>query len=161
MDNDILNLEQTAEFLGISEKTLIKLLREEHVPARKIGREWRFSREALVRWLAAGDSVSYINQNERYMVSEDTSGAPPELFDKIRGNLAVLEENGGRIKTLVGGLERDIAIPQQTTLRVSYKQQREIEKLEFKIFWGLREECRLKPNQKENASGTPGRKGTE
>ena len=49
MDNDILNLEQTAEFLGISEKTLIKLLREEHVPARKIGREWRFSREALVR----------------------------------------------------------------------------------------------------------------
>ena len=158
MDNDILNLEQTAEFLGISEKTLIKLLREEHVPARKIGREWRFSREALVRWLAAGDSVSYINQNERYMVSEDMPGALPELFDKIRGELAVLGKNGGRIKALVGGLEKDIAIPQQTTLRISYKQQREIEKLEFKIFWDLREECRLKPNQKGDAYGIPGRK---
>jgi len=57
MDTNILNLSQASEFLGISEKTLIKLLREEHIPARKIGREWRFSREALVRWLAAGDST--------------------------------------------------------------------------------------------------------
>ena len=46
MDEHILNLEQAVEFIGVSEKTLIKLLREEHIPARKIGREWRFSREA-------------------------------------------------------------------------------------------------------------------
>ncbi|WP_313294708.1 helix-turn-helix domain-containing protein, partial [Faecalispora jeddahensis] len=74
MDNDILNLEQAVEFLGVSEKTLIKLLREEHVPARKIGREWRFSREALIHWLASGDSTDYINQNELYRISEDTPG---------------------------------------------------------------------------------------
>lgn len=39
MDDGILNLEQAVDMLGVSEKTLIKLLREEHIPARKIGRE--------------------------------------------------------------------------------------------------------------------------
>lgn len=148
MDNDILNLGQTAEFLGISEKTLIKLLREEHVPARKIGREWRFSREALIRWLAGGDSTDYINQNERYMVSEDVPGESFALFDKIREDLDVLGNNGSHIKTLLRELGDDITIPQRSTLRVSYKQQREVEKLEFKIFWNQREEVKLEANQK-------------
>ncbi len=83
MTDDILNIEQAVEFLGVSEKTLIKLLREEHVPARKIGREWRFSREALISWLSSGDSIDYINQNDRYMVSVDVPGASFALFDKI------------------------------------------------------------------------------
>ncbi|MCL2460465.1 MAG: helix-turn-helix domain-containing protein, partial [Euryarchaeota archaeon] len=33
---------------------MIKLLREERIPARKVGREWRFSRTALLRWLGDG-----------------------------------------------------------------------------------------------------------
>jgi excisionase family DNA binding protein len=151
MDTNILNLSQASEFLGISEKTLIKLLREEHIPARKIGREWRFSREALVRWLAAGDSTDYINQNERYMVSEDTPGKSLDLLDGIGSRLDSLRKNGNRIQALLPDLGRDVTIPREATLRVSYKQQREIEKLEFKIFWSLREECKLETNQK---SGT-------
>ena len=74
MDESILNVEQAMDFLGISEKTLIKLLREEHLPARKIGREWRFSREALAGWLAAGDSLNYINRSDFYRVSVDEDG---------------------------------------------------------------------------------------
>ena len=155
MDDNILNLSQTSEFLGISEKTLMKLLREEHIPARKIGREWRFSREALVRWLAAGDSTDYINQNERYMVSRDTPGKSLDLFDGIGNELDFLRKNGNRIKALLPELGKDVTIPQEATLRVSYKQQREIEKLEFKIFWSLREECKLEANRK---SGTVSQK---
>ena len=148
MNDDILNLEQAVEFLGVSEKTLIKLLREEHIPARKIGREWRFSREALLRWLASGDSVNYINQNERYMVSEDISGTSSALFGKIGDALNTLSENDNNIKVLLQELERDVTIPQDATLRTSYKQQREVEKLEFKIFWDQREDVKLEANQK-------------
>lgn len=61
MDNDILNLEQAMELFGISERTMIKLLREENVPARKVGREWRFSKAALMRWLGEGNSANYQN----------------------------------------------------------------------------------------------------
>ena len=66
MDNDILNLEQAMELFGVSERTMLKLLREENVPARKIGREWRFSRAALLRWLGEGDSAKYQNHTEQF-----------------------------------------------------------------------------------------------
>lgn len=148
MADDILNLEEAMEFLKVSEKTLIKLLREEHIPARKIGREWRFSREALLRWLASGDSIDYINQNERYMISEDVPGTSAALLVKINDALSTLGENNNNIRTLLRELDRDIIIPQEATLRISYKQQREVEKLEFKIFWDLREESKLETNQK-------------
>ncbi|WP_234125032.1 helix-turn-helix domain-containing protein [Clostridium hydrogenum] len=140
MNDDILNLEQAIEFLGVSEKTLIKLLREEHIPARKIGREWRFSKEALIKWIAAGDSTNYINQNDLYMVSKDTVGEAKVLFKKIEEAILGIEENDNNLKSVLKDLERDITIPKDASLRISYKQQREIEKLEFKIFWGLRGE---------------------
>ncbi|MDD3212359.1 MAG: helix-turn-helix domain-containing protein [Eubacteriales bacterium] len=144
MNDDILNIEQALEFLGVSEKTLIKLLREEHIPARKIGREWRFSREALIRWLGSGDSIDYINQNDRYMISEDVPGTSSALFDKIGEVITTVTEHDNNIRTVLQELERDIIIPQAATLRISYKQQREVEKLEFKIFWEQREEANQK-----------------
>ncbi|MDY4948602.1 MAG: helix-turn-helix domain-containing protein, partial [Clostridium cadaveris] len=64
MNSDILNLEQACDFLSVSERTLIKLLREEHIPARKIGREWRFSKTALMNWISSGDSYEYANKEE-------------------------------------------------------------------------------------------------
>jgi len=153
MTADILNLEQAIEFLGVSEKTLIKLLREEHLPARKIGREWRFSREALLHWLASGDSIDYINRNERYMISEDVPGTSSALFNKIGEAITAVKENDNNIKILLQELDNDIIIPPDATLRISYKQQREVEKLEFKIFWELREESKLEANQKYVSSG--------
>lgn len=59
MDREILNMEEAAELFGVSIKTFIKLLKEEKIPARKIGREWRFSRSALINWLSSGDSQAY------------------------------------------------------------------------------------------------------
>lgn len=71
MDKDILNMDEAAELFNVSIKTFIKLLKEEKVPARKIGREWRFSRQALVQWLSSGDSQQYS--------SSDTK----DFFDKV------------------------------------------------------------------------------
>ncbi len=59
MDKEILTMDEAAELFGVSVKTFIKLLKEEKVPGRKIGREWRFSRQALISWLASGDSQTY------------------------------------------------------------------------------------------------------
>jgi len=59
VEKEILNMEEAAELFDVSIKTFIKLLKEEKVPARKIGREWRFSRQALIQWLSSGDSQQY------------------------------------------------------------------------------------------------------
>lgn len=62
--NDILTLEEASQLFQVSTKTFLKLLREENIPARKIGREWRFSRTALLTWLAKGNSQEYISAEE-------------------------------------------------------------------------------------------------
>jgi excisionase family DNA binding protein len=64
LEKEILNMEEAAELFGVSIKTFIKLLREENVPARKIGREWRFSKSALVAWLSQGSSRSYSSSEQ-------------------------------------------------------------------------------------------------
>ena len=152
MNNDILNLDQAIELLGVSEKTLIKLLREEHIPARKVGREWRFSKEALINWIGSGDSSNYINQNELYMISKDIPGNSSVLLNDIVETLSTVKEHGNNIKSVLEDLYSDIVIPENATLRISYKQQREVEKLEFKIFWDLREDSKLETNQKGSPS---------
>ena len=135
MDNDVFNLEQAIEFFGVSERTMIKLLREERIPARKIGREWRFSKSALLSWLGEGDSVNYLNQTELYRVFDDTKGEMPDLLAQISDALAKLKNNSGNMRGLLPEIDKDVCLPDNGTLRVSYKRQREIEKLTFKIFW--------------------------
>lgn len=48
---EVLTLEEAARFLRVSNTTLYSLLKTEKLPARRIGREWRFSRSALLEYL--------------------------------------------------------------------------------------------------------------
>jgi excisionase family DNA binding protein len=59
---DILNIEQAAELLGVSIKTFNKVLHAEDMPARKIGREWKFSRRALIDWVGSGRSRDFYRE---------------------------------------------------------------------------------------------------
>jgi excisionase family DNA binding protein len=138
MDNEIMNLEQVIEFFGVSERTMIKLLREERIPARKIGREWRFSRTALLEWLREGNSVDYQNQTEQFRVATDTVSVTSDLLEEIQKSVGRLMENGANIRVLLPDLKEDVCLPEKTTLRISYKREREVEKLTFKVFWLLK-----------------------
>jgi excisionase family DNA binding protein len=60
----ILTLEEASRLFQVSTKTFLKLLREENIPARKIGREWRFSRSALLTWMDEGSSQNYSSAEE-------------------------------------------------------------------------------------------------
>jgi excisionase family DNA binding protein len=48
---EVLNVEQAAELLGFSPYTIREKARLGEIPGRKTGREWRFSRTALLDWL--------------------------------------------------------------------------------------------------------------
>jgi excisionase family DNA binding protein len=52
---DVLTLEQLAEFLQVDEKTVRSLAAKGELPGRRLGRDWRFSRRAVLDWLAAPD----------------------------------------------------------------------------------------------------------
>jgi excisionase family DNA binding protein len=49
---DVLTPAQLAELLQVDEKTVRGLAAKGELPDRKVGREWRFSRQAVLDWLA-------------------------------------------------------------------------------------------------------------
>lgn len=51
MVQDILSLEEAAKYLRVATVTLGRRVRAGEVPGRKVGNQWRFSREALDSWL--------------------------------------------------------------------------------------------------------------
>jgi len=50
MSDEILTIEETSQFLKVGKTTLYRLAREGKIPAWKIGREWRFLRNELIKW---------------------------------------------------------------------------------------------------------------
>ena len=54
---DVLTLEEAAVYLRVSADELKKLAEAGGIPARPIGKEWRFSKTALEEWLR-GDCLS-------------------------------------------------------------------------------------------------------
>ena len=51
---DVLNVEEAAQLLGVSAWTVREQARQGHLPGRKVGKEWRFSRQGLMIWLQDG-----------------------------------------------------------------------------------------------------------
>jgi len=76
---EILNIEEAAELLGVSLKTFNKVLHSEDVPARKIGREWKFARRALIEWVGSGRaSQFYREEREENESAEPATTIVPE-----------------------------------------------------------------------------------
>jgi len=63
-DQEILNIDGAAALLGVSVKTFSKVLREGDVPGRKVGREWKFSRQALIDWIGHSRSRHFLDNGE-------------------------------------------------------------------------------------------------
>jgi len=49
--DDILNADQVANYIGIHKITLYRLIKSKKIPAFKIGRQWRFKKEILDKWM--------------------------------------------------------------------------------------------------------------
>lgn len=48
---DVLTIDELSGYLKIPKSTLYKLVREGQIPCQKVGRHWRFRKEAIDRWL--------------------------------------------------------------------------------------------------------------
>lgn len=50
-EDDILTLQEAADFLKVGRGAMSKMVNEGKIPGKKVGREWRFSRQVLLKWL--------------------------------------------------------------------------------------------------------------
>jgi excisionase family DNA binding protein len=52
---EVLTSAQLADFIQVDEETVLELAEKGELPGRKLGEKWRFSREAVLAWLAASE----------------------------------------------------------------------------------------------------------
>jgi excisionase family DNA binding protein len=66
-----LNLAEAAKFLRLPAKVVERLVAEQGLPGRKIGKEWRFLRVAIERWLEPGAARSMSIRDQAGIFADD------------------------------------------------------------------------------------------
>jgi len=83
--NEVMTAQEVAEYLGLAVETVYRKARAREIPAVRIGRRWRFFREALQAWLGRE------HQERRDPGDADAEKRIPEFLayhgGKIKGNL--------------------------------------------------------------------------
>lgn len=52
--DEIMTMDELAEYLKISKSTLYKLAQDDKLPGQKIGKRWRFHKDAVDAWVKHG-----------------------------------------------------------------------------------------------------------
>jgi excisionase family DNA binding protein len=60
---EVMTIEETSRYLRVPLSSLYRLAQSGKIPCQKVGRHWRFRRQALERWLE--DSPQQEPSNER------------------------------------------------------------------------------------------------
>ena len=60
----VMTIEELSDYLRISRSTLYKLAQESKVPCKKVGRHWRFRKEAIDRWLEQGGANEVASEGD-------------------------------------------------------------------------------------------------
>ena len=53
----ILSAHEVSKMMRVSIRTVLQMARDGELPAKKVGREWRFSRRALIEYLEDGNQA--------------------------------------------------------------------------------------------------------
>ena len=56
-NENYISIEEAASFLDIKPVTLRKWIKDKSVPAYKIGKQWKFKRSELEKWVTSGKSA--------------------------------------------------------------------------------------------------------
>jgi excisionase family DNA binding protein len=57
VQDEVLTLDEAAALLKVSPDAVQALAKSGALPGRRVGKEWRFSRQAVIAWLAGGDTL--------------------------------------------------------------------------------------------------------
>ncbi|MDC7235457.1 MAG: PTS sugar transporter subunit IIA [Spirochaetales bacterium] len=82
MENEILTLAEVAEYLKLSDKTVLKMVKNQEIPCAKIANQWRFSKPALNDWLTAKMEVIPQNDLSRLIEREYDTVPLSRLMDE-------------------------------------------------------------------------------
>jgi excisionase family DNA binding protein len=58
MPEQLLTLEQVAQYLNVDKFTVYRLLADKNLPAFKVGNQWRFKRKMIENWLIKNSNLT-------------------------------------------------------------------------------------------------------
>jgi excisionase family DNA binding protein len=58
VDYDILTMKEVCDILQVHPSTIYKLVRAGEIPAFRIGSDWRFRTDTILRWISKSDAPS-------------------------------------------------------------------------------------------------------
>jgi excisionase family DNA binding protein len=74
--SEVLNIEEACQLLRVGKVTLYRYIRRGEIPAFKIGRNWKFHREALIEWMKeqiqANSQNRHVNHSIEIVSSDKT-----------------------------------------------------------------------------------------
>lgn len=94
-EKEVLNVREAAALLGISERTLRRLIGENRVPFARIGGSLRLRRAALMAWLAQEERRNRARSGDAKAAHIDEEAVVP-------GGSASPEERAARVRAIVG-----------------------------------------------------------
>jgi len=57
MEDRWLSVDEVAAYLGVNRDTIYKWIERKNMPAKKVGRLWKFKRDQVDEWVNAGHSA--------------------------------------------------------------------------------------------------------
>jgi nitrogen PTS system EIIA component len=88
-DDAIMTLAEVAQFLKVGERTILKMVHCDEIPAMRIGNQWRFMRSNIDIWLNSKSQAAPHNDLTRLIETDDTSVPLSRLVDPRYINLAL------------------------------------------------------------------------
>lgn len=64
MDSEFLTAEEVAEYLRLPLSTVYKLVQDKRLPGFKVGKHWRFRREAFQEWIKQKENNSFASKDQ-------------------------------------------------------------------------------------------------
>lgn len=80
-DHEILTLEEVAYYLRLKPQTIYEWAQERRIPAVKLGKEWRFRKTVLDRWL----DEQMLGEDSGFSYLREPEGGDPTELTLARG----------------------------------------------------------------------------
>lgn len=56
-DKPIMNLKEVARYLGVSQMSIYRYVKQGKIPASRVGKFWRFRKERIDEWLKGQENI--------------------------------------------------------------------------------------------------------
>ncbi|MEA2079489.1 MAG: helix-turn-helix domain-containing protein [Pseudomonadota bacterium] len=81
----ILTVNEAAELLKVQPATIRRLAREEKIPAKKVGKSWRFIKQSLLTWLQSPEKTPCSKSINEATFTTSSSASEVSEYESLLG----------------------------------------------------------------------------